>query len=175
MSNGSINRRSFLYGASVAGFGIFARGRHGWAGGVGPNEVLNIACIGVGGKGESDTEHAGASTGGIVALCDIDEKRARREGREVQGREEVSTTSASCSTSWARRSTPWSSRTPDHTHAPAAVMAMRLGKHVYCQKPLTHSVWEARLMRETARREGGLHPDGQPGDGPSRASAAGSS
>ena len=55
--------------------------------------------------------------------------------------------------------------TPDHTHAPAAVMAMRMGKHVYCQKPLAHSVWEARLMRETARAEGGLHPDGQPGNG----------
>ena len=44
--------------------------------------------------------------------------------------------------------------TPDHTHAPAAVTAMRLGKHVYCQKPLAHSVWECRLMRETARQKG---------------------
>ena len=44
--------------------------------------------------------------------------------------------------------------TPDHHHAAAAVRAMRLGKHVYCQKPLTHSVWEARLMRETAREKG---------------------
>ena len=50
----SVNRRSFLYGASVAGFGVFGSGRHGWAGGVGPNEVLNIACIGVGGREKSE-------------------------------------------------------------------------------------------------------------------------
>jgi len=73
----SVNRRSFLYGASVAGFGVFANGRYGWAGGVGPNEVLNIACIGVGGKGSSDTQHA-AHFGKIVAVCDIDDHRAGR-------------------------------------------------------------------------------------------------
>ena len=72
--NPTIDRRSFLFGASVAGFGIFANGRHGWAGGVGPNEVLNIACIGVGGKGQSDTQHA-SHHGKIVAVCDIDERR----------------------------------------------------------------------------------------------------
>ena len=68
------DRRSFLFGASVAGFGIFARGRRGWAGGVGPNETLNIACIGVGGKGKGDTEQAGRH-GRIVAVCDIDQTR----------------------------------------------------------------------------------------------------
>jgi predicted dehydrogenase len=152
MSSVPINRRSFLYGASIAGFGIFARGRHGWAGGVGPNEVINFACIGVGGKGKSDTQHA-SHFGRIVALCDIDEKRGGenferfkdakvyhdfRKLLEEQGSKIDAVTVS----------------TPDHTHAPAAVMAMRMGKHVYCQKPLTHSVWEARLMRETAREKG---------------------
>ena len=54
------NRRSFLFGASVAGFGIFAQGKNGWARGVGPNETLNIACIGVGGKGQQ--RHAAGGT-----------------------------------------------------------------------------------------------------------------
>jgi len=146
------NRRSFLFGASVAGFGVFVPGRKGWAGGVGPNETLNIACIGVGGKGESDTRDA-ARHGRIVALCDIDQKRLdtmaerhkdakkyndfRQLLHELDSRVDAVVVS-----------------TPDHTHAPAAVTAMRMGKHVYCQKPMAHSVWEARLMRETARQKG---------------------
>ncbi len=150
--NHAVHRRSFLHGASVAGFGIFASGRHGEAGAVSPNETLNIACIGVGGKGESDTRHA-SKFGKIVAVCDIDEQRGganferfkdakryhdyRKLLEEMGSKIDAVTVSA-----------------PDHHHAPAAVMAMRLGKHVYCQKPLTHSVWEARLMRETAREKG---------------------
>jgi predicted dehydrogenase len=148
----SVSRRSFLYGASIAGFGIFAQGRKGWAGGVGPNEELRFACIGIGGKGSGDCRQA-AHYGRIVAVCDIDEHRAgdnfdrfkdakkyydfRKLLEEMGDKIDAVTVS-----------------TPDHTHAPAAVMAMRLGKHVYCQKPLTHSVWEARLMRETAREKG---------------------
>ena len=146
------DRRSFLFGASVAGFGIFAQGRRGWAGGVGPNETLNIACIGVGGKGKSDTEHAGRH-GRIVALCDIDQTRLdemaanHKEAKKYNDFRELLHELDS-------RIDAVVVSTPDHTHAAAAVMAMRLGKHVYCQKPLAHSVWEARLMRETARQKG---------------------
>jgi predicted dehydrogenase len=136
----------------VAGFGILVPGRAGRASGVGPNDTLNIACVGVGGKGESDTRDA-ARHGKIVALCDIDQQRldamaARHKDakkyndfrelfHELESRIDAVVVS-----------------TPDHTHAPAAVTAMRMGKHVYCQKPLAHSVWEARLMRETARQKG---------------------
>ena len=147
------NRRSFLYGASVAGFGVFANGRHGWAGGVGPNEVLNIACIGVGGKGKSDTQHA-RHHGKIVAAL-----RHRREAARRRSFEKFK--DAKRFYDYRKLLDEMGSKidavvvsTPDHHHAPAAVMAMRMGKHVYCQKPLTHSVWEARLMRETAREKG---------------------
>jgi predicted dehydrogenase len=146
------NRRSFLYGASVAGFGIFAQGRRGWARGVGPNETLNIACIGIGGKGSSDTQHA-AHHGRIVALCDIDDQRLdamaarHKEAKKYNDYRELLHELDS-------KIDAVVVSTPDHTHAPAAVAAMRLGKHVYCQKPLAHTVWEARLMRETARQKG---------------------
>jgi predicted dehydrogenase len=146
------NRRSFLFGASVAGFGIFAQGRNGWARGVGPNETLNFACIGVGGKGDGDTRQAGRH-GRIAAVCDIDQNRldamaARfKEAKKfVDYRELLHELDSKIDAVVVS--------TPDHTHAPAAVAAMRLGKHVYCQKPLAHSVWEARLMRETARQKG---------------------
>ncbi len=149
--NITTNRRSFLFGASVAGFGIFAQGRTSWAWGVGPNETLNLACIGVGGKGKSDTDHA-ARVGTIVGLCDIDQKRLDA----MASRHKEAKTYADYREMLHELETKIDAvvvSTPDHTHAPAAVTAMRLGKHVYCQKPLAHSVWEARLMRETAHQK----------------------
>jgi predicted dehydrogenase len=146
------NRRSFLFGASVVGFGILVPGRQGRARGVGPNETLNIACIGVGGKGKSDTEHA-ARHGRIVALCDIDQKRLDEMAARHRDAKTYNDFRVLLHELGSRIDAVVVS-TPDHTHAAAAVTAMRLGKHVYCQKPLAHSVWEARLMRETAHQKG---------------------
>ncbi len=150
--NMTTNRRAFLYGASVAGFGILIPGRRSMAWGVGPNETLNIACIGVGGKGKGDTEQA-ARVGRVVAVCDIDQQRLE----EMAARQKESKKYADYRELLHELDSKIDAvvvSTPDHTHAPAAVMAMRMGKHVYCQKPLAHSVWEARLMRETARAKG---------------------
>ena len=110
---------------------------------------MNIAGIGVGGKGASDV--ANVDSENIVALCDVDENNAAgtfkkypqakrykdfRVMLEKEGRHIDAVTVS----------------TPDHMHAPAAVMAMKMRKHVYCQKPLTHTVYEARVMAEVARK-----------------------
>jgi predicted dehydrogenase len=145
-------RRQFLREAGAAGIGFWLAG--GVSLGVpkskGPLEKLNIACIGVGGKGESDATHAG-NHGNIIALCDIDDHfldhkaqgfpRAKKYNDYRKMLDELGKDIDAVTVS-----------TPDHTHAPASIMAMNLKKHVYCQKPLTHTVKEARMMREVARK-----------------------
>jgi predicted dehydrogenase len=148
------SRRYFLRDTALAGVGFWA------AGGVlraegkprSPLERLRVAGIGVGGKGSSDIDQAGELCD-VVGLCDIDDNRldaksakfpkARKYNDFRQMLHELERDVDAVTVS-----------TPDHTHAPAAVMAMKMKKHVYCQKPLTHSVHEARVMRETARRYG---------------------
>jgi len=113
-----------------------------------PNEKVRFACIGVGGKGDSDTNDAG-SHGEIVALCDIDSNVLDEMGKKYPKAkkyfdyrkmlEEMGDKIDAVTVS-----------TPDHSHAPASIMAMRMGKHCFCQKPLTWSIEEARLMRTLA-------------------------
>ena len=144
------NRRQFLRDTGLAGVGFWVAGGLSLAADKdSPNGRLNIACIGVGGKGGSDSSQAGRG-GTVVALCDIDDKTLdgkakqfpkakkyndfRKMFDEMGGQIDAVTVS-----------------TPDHTHAAAAMMAIKLKKHVYCQKPLTHTVFEARALREAAR------------------------
>jgi len=114
---------------------------------LGANEKINVACIGVGGKGGSDSDSAARLGGNIVALCDVDENTLKGKAKRFpQAKlyqdyrkmlEEMDQSIDAVTVS-----------TPDHHHAPAAVRAMRLGKHIYCQKPLTQSIYEARMMRK---------------------------
>jgi len=119
---------------------------------IAPSDKLNIAGIGVGGKGASDLmEFAKSPFVNIVALCDVDDREAKatrkryekaayyRDFREMLEKERNNMDACSIST-------------PDHTHAVATLAAMQLGKHVYTQKPLTHNIHEARVLTEAAKR-----------------------
>jgi predicted dehydrogenase len=144
------NRREFFKQTAAAGIGFWV------AGGLSaapqsinsPNEKLNFACIGVGGKGSSDTDQA-ANYGNIVALCDIDDHTLDRKAEKFPKAKKYNDFRKMLD-EMGKQIDAVTVSTPDHTHAPASIMAMRMGKPVYCQKPLTHSVYEARLMRDTA-------------------------
>ncbi|HLP77731.1 MAG TPA: Gfo/Idh/MocA family oxidoreductase, partial [Candidatus Paceibacterota bacterium] len=144
----SFNRRQFLktttLAAGAATFGIPALLR-----GQNLNSKLNIACIGANGKGSSDTDLCAGEN--IVALCDVDraycagqlkkypDARFFQDFRRML--EEMGNSIDAVTVS-----------TPDHFHAIAAAAAIQRGKHVYCQKPLTQTIFEARQLRDLARK-----------------------
>ena len=111
------------------------------------------ACIGVGGKGSSDTSHIGEHGVAIVGLCDVDGGTLSKKGREFPDAKQFQDFREMLDQLGDKVDIVTVS-TPDHTHAAAAVRAMRLKKHVYCQKPLTWSIREARMMREVADEMG---------------------
>lgn len=117
-----------------------------------PMQKVNFGCIGVGGKGDSDSNDAGKH-GQIAALCDIDTNRLNQKSRNYADAKKFSDYREMLDQMGDRIDAVTVS-TPDHHHAPASLRAMRLGKHVYCQKPLTWSVQEARMMREVAQQKG---------------------
>ena len=149
----SQSRRHFIRNTSVAAAGFFIVPRHVLGRGfVAPSDKLNIAGIGAGGKGQSDlSEFAKSPNVNIVALCDVDDRAAAksrtrfakanyyRDFREMLEKEKNNIDACSIST-------------PDNTHAVATLAAMQLGKHVYTQKPLTHDIYEARLLTEAAKK-----------------------
>lgn len=152
MSN-SMNRRDFLRASSLTAAGL-------WLGGsalaaprrprrVSPNEKLNLGIIGVAHQGSYNLGNL--TSDNIAALCDVNEdylSAAAREHpraatytdfRRMMDRTDLDAVVIS---------------TPDHTHAVAAMAALLSGRHVYCEKPLSHSVYEARKLTETAQRLG---------------------
>jgi predicted dehydrogenase len=114
---------------------------------------LTAACIGVGGKGSSDCSHIGEQGVKIVGLCDVDQGTLTKKGREFSDAKQFSDFREMLDQLGDKVDIVTVS-TPDHTHATAALKAMRMKKHVYCQKPLTWSIGEARAMRETAEATG---------------------
>src|SRR5207245_3267891 len=94
-----------------------------------------------------------AAVGNIVALCDCDENTLNKKAEQHPNAKKF-TDFRKMFDEMAKSIDAVTVSTPDHTHAPASVMAMKLKKHVYCQKPLTHTVFEARRMREIAKEMG---------------------
>jgi predicted dehydrogenase len=154
-----LDRRDFVKVSAAAGIGYWVSGGIAAPASKAPSEQINFACIGVGGKGESDSNDA-ASHGNIVAICDVDETRLNKYAEEYmkrgEGRKEPKkyTDFRKMFEEMGKEFDACTVSTPDHTHAVASVMAMKHGKHVYCQKPLTHSIYEARVMADVAKKQG---------------------
>ena len=148
----STSRRDFLKQSALAGTGFWV------AGGLtaaplrqpGPNERVNVAAIGSGGQGRSDINSVTKAGGNIVALCDVDDARAGSTYQAfpkaaryadfrvmLEKQKDIDAVIVAI---------------PDHVHTHASVMAMRMGKHVYCEKPLCHDIAECRLMKQTAEK-----------------------
>ncbi len=145
----TLSRRSFLSGA--AGLtGALALGNRAFAGRrPQANDMLDVAVVGVGGQGAANISRlllTGAVN--IVALCDCDERQAAESFAKLPNAKRYS--------DWRKLLDAEKSvdavliATPDHNHAIISIAAMRLGKHVYCEKPLAHSIWEVREMARVA-------------------------
>ncbi|MEZ6049241.1 MAG: Gfo/Idh/MocA family oxidoreductase [Planctomycetaceae bacterium] len=119
-----------------------------------PLEQINFACIGIGGKGDGDSIVAG-KLANVVAICDIDGLRLKKKAADRAFRKaEQFYDYREMLMSMEKDIDAVTVSTPDHNHAPASLMAMKLGKHCFTQKPLTWSMKEARMMREMAAEKG---------------------
>ena len=116
---------------------------------LGANERINIACIGVGGKGDSDSNDAARCGGHIVALCDVDADTLEKKGRQFPNAKKYHDYRKVLE-EMDREIDAVTVSTPDHNHGVAGIRAMKMGKHCFCQKPLTQTVYEARTMRRLA-------------------------
>jgi len=145
-----LNRRDFLRNMAWSGAGLIILSDSRLVRGTQANEKLNVAGIGVGGRGAADVN--GAASENIVALCDVDEKHAAQTFQQYPKAKRYKDFRKMLN-EMHNKIDAVVVGTPDHTHAPAGVMAMKLGKHCYCEKPLTHSVYEARVMAEVAREK----------------------
>ncbi|MBO9684125.1 MAG: Gfo/Idh/MocA family oxidoreductase, partial [Flavisolibacter sp.] len=148
------SRRDFIKNSALATAGFFIVPRYvlGGKGYIAPSDRLIVAGIGVGGKGESDlASFFKSGKADIAFLCDVDDRRAAnsvkafpkakyyKDWRQLLDKESKNFDAVSVST-------------PDHNHAVQTLAAMQLGKHVYVQKPLTHDIYEARVLTQAAQK-----------------------
>jgi hypothetical protein len=150
-----LSRRKFIQRTTLAaGAAAFA---FPYVGNVlGANDRINLACIGCGNKGDTDSKNAAKGGANIVALCDVDETTLNKKNSEFAEKfsdlklfrdyrqlldkmdKDIDAVTISI---------------PDHNHGVAAIRALKMGKHCYCQKPLVQTVHEARIVRQLAREK----------------------
>ena len=149
-SNGAkTSRRQFVKSATgaLAAFTIVPRHVLG-QGQTPPSEKLNVACIGIAGRGGASLH--GVRNENIVALCDVDTRRAG-DVFAKHPRAKAYTDYRRLLDEMDKQIDAVTVATPDHTHAVIAMNAIKRGKHVYCEKPLAHSIHEVRALRQAAR------------------------
>ena len=154
------SRRKFLGASATAAAGLMVVPRHV----VGatqkkkaPSDTVDIACVGVGGMGAADTR--GVRSQNIVALCDVDDEMVAKllHKEDLEPAEKAMYEKAAKFRDFRRMLEKVKGidavtvSTPDHNHAVIAMAAIKLGKHVYVQKPLTHTIKEARLLAKAAK------------------------
>lgn len=157
MSRRDFLGRSAAVAASAAAFTIVPRHVVAKSGMTPPSDKVNIACVGVGGKGRSDTY--AASSENIVALVDVDDVHMQqfRDRSKKDGKEQIFE-KAKKFRDWRKMLDEMDKSVdavtvsiPDHNHAVVAARAMRMGKHAFVQKPLTHTIYEARTLARLAK------------------------
>lgn len=140
-------RRNFLASTAVAGAGIVLMSDLMAA--ESPNEKINFAAVGVTGKGSSDTADA-ANSGNLVAICDVD--KGRLAGAKNRYKDAVEFNDfREMFDKMGDKIDAFTCSTPDHMHTPTSLYGMRLGKHCFCQKPMTRCIYEARMMAKIAK------------------------
>lgn len=128
----------------------------------GANDRVRVACVGVGGKGGSDCDHAFGAGGDIVAICDVDSNNLTSKDKGLKGRAEKESRTYDAKTygDWRKMFDQMGDKfdaitisTPDHLHGLITMRALSMGKHVYTQKPLCQTVWECREVRRLAQEK----------------------
>jgi predicted dehydrogenase len=144
----TLSRRDFIKRTSIAGgtaaFSFPFVGRV-----LGANDRVNVACIGAGGKGDSDSSDIATCGANIVALCDVDQETLDKKNKQFPNAKRFQDY-RKLFDKIANEIDAVTVSTPDHNHGQAATRAMLLGKHCFCQKPLTQTVYEARTLRRLA-------------------------
>ena len=143
------SRREFIKRTSLA-IGALSLSAASYTRAQGANSRINVAVVGAGGKGSSDTDDTARAGGTIFALCDVDENTLNSRKQKYPDAQTFKDYRAMYD-KIGKDIDAVIVATPDHHHAPASVRAMNMGKHCFCQKPLTQSVYEARAMRKLAK------------------------